>query len=152
MYKRQWIGSTLVQVMACHLFNTKPYLIYRYKKFHSWKCIWKYLLWNGSHFAKQEMSWYFYVKLPNVVWCCNSSDIEAETKCHHFPEDIFKSIFLNENCCILIKIALKYVHQGPINTIPALVQIMAWHRPGDKPLSEPMMVTHAFMCHLALMS
>ena len=28
----------------------------------------------------------------------------------------------------------------PINNIPALVQIMAWRRPGDKPLSEPMMV------------
>ena len=27
-----------------------------------------------------------------------------------------------------------------VNNIPALVQIMAWHRPGDKPLSEPMMV------------
>ena len=29
----------------------------------------------------------------------------------------------------------------PIYNIPALVQIMAWRRPGDKPLSEPMMVT-----------
>ena len=28
-----------------------------------------------------------------------------------------------------------------INNIPALVQIMAWRRPGDKPLSEPMMVS-----------
>ena len=27
-----------------------------------------------------------------------------------------------------------------INNIPALVQIMAWRRPGDKPLSEPMVV------------
>ena len=30
--------------------------------------------------------------------------------------------------------------KGPINNIPALVQIMAWRRPGDKPLSEPMLV------------
>ena len=29
----------------------------------------------------------------------------------------------------------------PINNISALVQIMAWRRPGDKPLSEPMMVS-----------
>ena len=28
----------------------------------------------------------------------------------------------------------------PINYIPALVQIMAWRRPGDKPLSEPMLL------------
>ena len=61
--------------------------------------------------------------------------------CCHFPDDIFKCIFLNENVWILIKISLKFVPKGPINNnIPTLVQIMAWHRPGDKPLSEPMMV------------
>ena len=58
----------------------------------------------------------------------------------HFPDDTFKSIFLNENVRISIKISLKFVPKGPINKIPALVQMMAWHRPGDKPLSEPMMV------------
>ena len=57
----------------------------------------------------------------------------------HFPEDIFKHIFLNDNIWILIKISLKFIPKGPINNIPALVQIMAWHRPDDKPLSEPMM-------------
>ena len=59
----------------------------------------------------------------------------------HFPDDILKCIFLNENIWILIKISLKFVPKGPINYIPALVQIMAWRRPGDKPLSEPMMVS-----------
>ena len=34
-----------------------------------------------------------------------------------------------------------FVPKGPINNIPALVQIMAWRRPGDKPLSEPIMVS-----------
>ena len=29
---------------------------------------------------------------------------------------------------------------GPIDNIPALVQVMAWHQSGDKPLSGPMMV------------
>ena len=32
---------------------------------------------------------------------------------------------------------MKFVSKVPINNIPALVQIMAWRRPGDKPLSEP---------------
>ena len=32
------------------------------------------------------------------------------------------------------------VPKGLISNIPALVQIMAWRRPGVKPLSEPMMV------------
>ena len=42
---------------------------------------------------------------------------------------------------ISIKISLKFVPKGPINNIPSLVQIMAWRRPGGKPLSEPTMVS-----------
>ena len=48
---------------------------------------------------------------------------------------------MNENVSISIKISLKFVPKGPINNIPALVQIMAWRRSGDKPLSEPIMVS-----------
>ena len=58
----------------------------------------------------------------------------------HFTDDIFKRIFFNENVWISIKISLKFVPKGLINNIPALVLIMAWRWPGDKPLSEPMMV------------
>ena len=57
----------------------------------------------------------------------------------HFTGDIFRCIFVNENFFILIKFSLKFVSKGPINNIPALVQIMAWRRSGDKPLSEPML-------------
>ena len=59
----------------------------------------------------------------------------------HFADDIFKCIFLNENVWIPIKISLKFVPRSPINNIPALVQIMAWRRPGAKLLSEAMMVS-----------
>ena len=59
----------------------------------------------------------------------------------HFTDDFFKRIFLNENLIVSIKISLKFVPKGPINNIPALVQIMAWRWPGDKPLSEAMMVS-----------
>ena len=58
----------------------------------------------------------------------------------HFADEIFKCIFLNENVWISINISLKFVLKGLINNIAALVQIMAWRRPGDKPLFEPMMV------------
>ena len=72
----------------------------------------------------------------------------------YFPDDMFKCIFLNENIWNLIIISLKFVPEGPINNIPALVQIMAWRRSGDEPLSEPMMVlfTDAYMRHSASMS
>ena len=52
--------------------------------------------------------------------------------------DIFNCIIFNENCCILIKMLLKYIRKGPIDNIPAIVQIMARRQTGDKPLSEPM--------------
>ena len=58
----------------------------------------------------------------------------------NFADDIFKCIFLNEKVLISIKISLKFIPKCPINNIPTLVQIMAWRRPGDKPLSEPIMI------------
>ena len=58
----------------------------------------------------------------------------------HFADDIFKCILLNETLLVSIEISLKFIPKGPINNIPALVQIMAWCLPGDKPLSEPMMI------------
>ena len=48
--------------------------------------------------------------------------------------------FLAWKCFNSILISLKFVPKGPINNIPALVQIMAWRLPGDKPLVEPMVV------------
>ena len=53
---------------------------------------------------------------------------------------IFKHIFFNENVRISIQISLKFVPDGPINNNLALVQITAWCRLGDKPLSEPSVV------------
>ena len=67
----------------------------------------------------------------------------------------FSNAFLfNENVQILIKISLKFVPKGPINNIPAMVQIMAWLQPGDKSLSEPMMTLFGdtYICHSASMS
>ena len=58
---------------------------------------------------------------------------------HHVPDYIFKCISLNENVQISIKILLNFALKSSISNIPALVQIMAWRRPGDKPLSELMM-------------
>ena len=65
----------------------------------------------------------------------------------HFAADIYKCIFLNKNTWLSVKIPLKFVPKGPINNIPALVQIMAWRRPGDKPLFELMLTqfTDAYM-------
>ena len=68
------------------------------------------------------------------------SQLEAETKLSRFRRRHFQMHFLNKNVCISLKISMKFVPKVRINSIPALVQIMAWCRPGNKPLSEPMMV------------
>ena len=76
-----------------------------------------------------------------LYWIHITYTLRARQKYRHFADDIFKCIFLNENVWISLQISLKLVPKVRINNIPALVQIMAWRRPGDKPLSEPMMVS-----------
>ena len=76
----------------------------------------------------------------NLRYTAMINTLRPRQHVRHFADDSFKRIFLNENVIISIIISLKFVPKGPINNIPALVQIMAWRRPGDKPLSEAMMV------------
>ena len=85
-----------------------------------------------------------YVRNPDVFF----NTLRPRQNGRHFADDTFKPIFLNENIRISIKISLKFAPEGPINNIPAMVQIMAWRRPGDKPLSEPMMVS--FPTHMGV--
>ena len=80
-------------------------------------------------------------KKRNNRFGINLNTMRPRQNGRHFPDDILKWIFLNENVWISIEISLKFVPKGQINNNPALVQIMAWHRPCDKPLSEPMMVS-----------
>ena len=66
-------------------------------------------------------------------------------------DDIFKSIF-NESVCISITtctISLKFIPKGPIDYKLALVQVVTWHRTGEKPLPESMLTqfTDAYIRH-----
>ena len=112
-----------------------------------WKCpdFWhrKYLTWGG---LKPPIFGF----MPNAltIWIIRArhsltdvfNTLRLRQNGRHFVDDILKWIFLNENVWILLKISLKFVPKVQINNIPALDQIMAWRRPDDKPLSEPMMV------------
>ena len=84
----------------------------------------------------------------------------------HFSDNIFKSIYLNENVWILIKISLTFVPKGPIYNIPALVQIMAWCRCVTRPqwvnslwpsnttccLGSPSSLIQAMACNVACLA
>ena len=70
---------------------------------------------------------HFVTILCNNLWCSDS-----------FARDI---VIMQWIIIYRIKISLKFVPKVAVNNIPALVQMLAWCYPGDKPLSEPMMVS-----------
>ena len=74
---------------------------------------------------------HFFTSCSHSCGTRNLNSLRPRQNGRHFTDDIFNCIFLNENAWKPIKISLKFVPKGPINNIPALVQIMAWHRPGD---------------------
>ena len=100
-------------------------------------------------YMETTMRWYVLLwigirHLQKIIWfaaCLRVNTLRPRQHGRHFADDTFKRIFLNENVVISIKISLKFVSKGPINNIPALVRIMAWRRPGDKPSSETMLAS-----------
>ena len=78
---------------------------------------------------------------PPVCPSRTTTPLRKRQNGRHFADDIFKCIFMMENVWIPIKMSLKFVPKRPFNNISALVQIMAWCRSGDKPLSKPIMVS-----------
>ena len=93
---------------------------------------------NGCIPRQLAISVIVWLQMVNSIWLNTLRPIRSR---RHFADDSFRYICLNENIWISIKISLKFIAKGPIDNIPALVQIMAWCRPGDKPLSEPMVVS-----------
>ena len=66
-------------------------------------------------------------------------------------DDIFKSIF-SESVWISITtctFSLKFIPKGSIDYKSALVQVVAWHQTGEKPLPESMLTqfTDAYKRH-----
>ena len=58
-------------------------------------------------------------------------------------------IFTNEKFNVLTWISFKFIPKVPIYNKSAFVQVMAWRRTGDKPLSEPLL-THFIDAYAAL--
>ena len=94
------------------------------------------LIYSALCYNHWQIRQHFTVTIPDCIY----SHWWPRQNGRHFADDISKCIFLNENAWISIKISLKFIPKGQIDTFSALAQIMAWRRSGDKPLSEPMMV------------
>ena len=112
-------------------------------------------IWQGqklpaTHKSIMDGTWWmvglgFSAKFPQPNECMYLfalfNSLRPRQNGRHFANDTFNRFIQNENVWISIKISLKFVPKAPINNIPSLDQIMAWRLPGDKPLSEPMMVS-----------
>ena len=70
------------------------------------------------HLKMSSVKWRPFCLGPDMLW-------HNDTMAAIFPDDTFKCIFLNKDVSIWIKISLKFVLKGPINNIPAWVQVMA---------------------------
>ena len=88
------------------------------------------------------------ITLPDVSYPDRFNTLRPRQNWHHFADDMFKCIVLNENVWMPIEISLKFVAKGIINNNPILFKIMAWRRPGEKPLSEPMMIS--WLTHISI--
>ena len=99
-------------------------------------------MWSDIEKKEQRTKIFLIIVGPQYTpHSCLFNTLRPRQNGHCFADDTFKRIFFNENVRISIKISLKFVPYGTVNNIPALVQIMAGRRLGDKPLSEPMMVS-----------
>ena len=79
----------------------------------------------------------FRVSIMPYVHNSYVNTLSTEQNGHHFAEDIFKCTSVNKN-------AWKF-HWSlwvPLENKPTMVQVMAWCRPGDRPLFESILSKH----------
>ena len=133
-----------------HICVTRPQWVKKQLKLgHGWLITTHYKLWDVITYPCRNLSlkealfaeaWSLTQLGVTLFKFCINTLGPRQDGCH-FPDDIFRCISLNENIWFTINISLSFVLKGPIYNIPELLQIMAWHRSGDKPLSEPMMIS-----------
>ena len=80
-------------------------------------------------------------KIVTNFWLFPNYTLRPRQNGRRFADDTLKRAFLNENIRVSIKISMKFVPNGRIYNNPALVQIMAWRGSGEKPLSEPTVIS-----------
>ena len=90
-----------------------------------------------------------FINMSSYLWYPSIPCFLFDTCIPHWGRDIwtpfgrryFQVHFLEWKCLNSYQNFTEVYPKDRINNIPALVQIMAWRRPGDKPLSEPIMVS-----------
>ena len=130
--------------------------------------IWCYIEWLPIAFSHLLYNWIF-MSLSERFLACRSGG--CLIPCLYLPyvqlthlsldkmvailaDETFECILLTEDDEIPIQFSLKLIPMVPIDNKPALVQVIAWRRTGDKPLLKAMLThfTDAYMRHSGEMS
>ena len=146
LYNTTWFNTctaTLAIVkdaVWCLIIQSRYLIAIEILKNHVWLSVFSTVPVNTEDIRRHSDQQILFQYVDKIhIWKVNTLRLR-QNGCH-FTDDIFKGIFLYENVWIPIKFSLKFVPKGPNNNITALVQIRAWRLPGDKPLSEPMIVS-----------
>ena len=128
----RWFYDCLMSTMRFHIFilNQPPGSGSSFMSLLNTKPIPEAVL-TYDHLDYEAFQWKF-IQIETFSFILWFNTLRLKQNGCHFPENIFKYIFWNEIVWISIKISLKFVPECPVKNIPALVQIMAWHWPGNK--------------------
>ena len=94
--------------------------------------IWNFCNRNAVTFS--EARWLLHMtrfisfpKATSNLWPFNT--LRSRQNGIHFPDDIFKCIFMNNKFCILIPLLMRFAPKGQVINKSALVPVIAWHQP-----------------------
>ena len=94
------------------------------------------MTWDFGHRCHFSVEKYYVMSFHGVTpwYKPNLNTLRPGENGRLFEDDIFKCIFLTEMLEFRLRFHWSFFPRGPINNNnSALVQIMAWRRPGDKP-------------------
>ena len=155
----QWIGSALVQIMACRLvaYWAPRHYLNQCLDLINWTLLYK-LQWifsqKSNFFIQENVFENVVCEMMSILSRGRSvNTVRKEQNGLHLADNIFKWIFLIKNYCILIQSSLKFIPLCPVASKSTLVQIMTWHWTANKPSPDAIMnqFTNAYMGHLATM-
>ena len=120
-YMRHWIGTTLVQIMACRLFGAKPLSKITLDYFN--RTLRNKLQWNFTQnkklFIDENASENIVCKMAAILsrgrWV---NTLRPEQNGIRFVDDIFYHVLMKQNYCILIQVSLDcYIYFKTANKI-----------------------------------
>ena len=124
-------------IFKCIFLNENAWTLIKHDDVTKWKhfpCYWPFV--RGIHRSPvnspRKVQWHGALMFPLICAWINgwvdNHEVGDRRRYHTYYD-------------FSVMISLKLFPKGPISNISSLVQIMAWCCPGDKPLSEPTMVS-----------